>query len=123
MAVGKAIEDNFGLKVVEVYGMTETSSVHTMAYADQPIRLGSVGQPCHMRVRVVKLDDDGQFERDCAVDEIGIVIMAGPGVFSGYLNEAHNKAVFVDGIWVNSGDLGRLDRTVFSGSPAAPKTW
>ena len=61
------------------------------------------------RVRVVKLDNDGRLERDCAVDEIGIVIMAGPGVFSGYLNEVHNKSVFVDGVWVNSGDLGRLD--------------
>jgi fatty-acyl-CoA synthase len=37
------------------------------------------------------------------------VIMAGPGVFGGYLNEAHNKGAFVDGHWVNSGDLGRLD--------------
>ena len=114
LAVGRAIQDKFGLKVVEVYGMTETSSVHTMAYADRPIRLGSVGQPLpHARVRVVKLDNDGRLERDCAVDEIGIVIMAGPGVFSGYLNEVHNKSVFVDGVWVNSGDLGRLDEDGF----------
>ena len=35
--------------------------------------------------------------------------MAGPGVFGGYLNEAHNEGAFVDGHWVNSGDLGRLD--------------
>lgn len=114
VAVGKAIHDKFGLKVVEVYGMTETSSVHTMAYADRPIRLGSVGQPLpYARVRVVKLNDDGRFERECAVDEIGVVIMAGPGVFRGYLNEVHNKGAFVDGNWVNSGDLGRLDKDGF----------
>ena len=114
VAVGKAIEEKFGLTVVEVYGMTETSSVHTMAYADRPIRLGSVGQPLpYARVRVVKLKDDGRFERECAVDEIGVVIMAGPGVFSGYLNEVHNKDAFVDGNWVNSGDLGRLDKDGF----------
>src|SRR5260370_8533863 len=35
--------------------------------------------------------------------------MAGPGVFGGYLNDAHNEGAFVDGDWVNSGDLGRLD--------------
>ncbi len=113
VAICKAIEDKFGLKVIEVYGMTETSSVHTMAYPDRPIRLGSVGLPVpYARVRVVKLAD-GQLERDCAVDEIGVVIMAGPGVFSGYLNEVHNKGAFIDGNWVNSGDLGRIDKDGF----------
>ena len=104
--------------------MTETSSVHTIAYPDRSIRLGSAGLPLpYARVRVVKLDNDGRLERDCAVDEIGVVIMAGPGVFGGYLNEVHNKGAFIDGNWVNSGDLGRLDKTVFFGSPAAPRTW
>jgi fatty-acyl-CoA synthase len=36
--------------------------------------------------------------------------MAGPGVFRGYLNDVHNVGAFVDEIWVNSGDLGRLDK-------------
>jgi fatty-acyl-CoA synthase len=110
VAVGKAIEEKFKIPVVEVYGMTETSSVHTMAYPDRPIRLGSVGLPVpYSRVRITNLDADDRVERDCEPDEIGVVLMAGPGVFRGYLNEAHNKSTFVDGEWVNSGDLGRLD--------------
>jgi fatty-acyl-CoA synthase len=60
-------------------------------------------------VRIVQLDADGRLIRDCAADEIGVVIMAGPGVFGGYLNDEHNKGAFVDEVWVNSGDLGRLD--------------
>ena len=114
VAVGKAIQDKLGLNVLEIYGMTETSSVHTIAYPDRFVRLGSVGLPVpYARVRVVKLDNDGRLERDCAVDEIGVVIMAGPGVFSGYLHELHNKGAFIDGNWVNSGDLGRLDEDGF----------
>ncbi len=114
VAVGKAIQEKYKLPVIEVYGMTETSSVHTMAYPDRPIRLGSVGLPVpYSRVRIVKLDTDGRLERDCEADEIGVVIMAGPGVFRGYLNEAHNEGAFVDGRWVNSGDLGRLDKDGF----------
>ena len=111
VAIGKAIQEKFKIPVVEVYGMTETSSVHTIAYADRPIRLGSVGLPVpYSRVRIVKLDADNRVERDCEPDEIGVVIMAGPGVFRGYLNAVHNEGAFVDGDWVNSGDLGRLDK-------------
>ena len=110
VAVGKALQDKFNVPVLEVYGMTETASVHTIAYVDRPIRLGSVGHPVpYSRVRVVKLDADGRYQRDCVSNEIGVVAMAGPGVFSGYLNDAHNEGAFVEPGWVNSGDLGRLD--------------
>lgn len=110
VAVGQALQEKFNIPVFEVYGMTETASVHTIAYPDRPIRLGSVGHPLpYSRVRVVKLDADGRYQRDCASNEIGVVAMAGPGVFGGYLNDAHNKDAFVEPGWVNSGDLGRLD--------------
>jgi fatty-acyl-CoA synthase len=110
VAVGTALQEKFNIPVLEVYGMTETASVHTIAYADRPIRLGSVGHPVpYSRVRVVKVDADGHYQRDCVSNEIGVVAMAGPGVFGGYLNDAHNEGAFVEPGWVNSGDLGRLD--------------
>lgn len=108
--VGKAIEAITGTRVLEVYGMTETSSVHTMSYAWREVRLGSVGHPLpYAKVRVVKLDGEGRYERDCAVDEIGVVAMSGPGVFAGYMSDQHNRGAWVEEGWVNSGDLGRLD--------------
>src|ERR1700751_2696289 len=111
VAVGKTIQERVKTPVIEVYGMPEPSSVHTMAYPDRPVRLGSVGLPVpYSRVRTVKLDANDRIEHDCDPDEIGVVVMAGPGVFRGYLNEVHNKGAFVDGDWVNSGDLGRLDK-------------
>ncbi|MFV0281464.1 MAG: acyl-CoA synthetase [Rhodoblastus sp.] len=110
VAVGSAFQTRFNLPVLEVYGMTETSSVHTISHIDRPIRLGSVGHPVpYARVRVVRIDEGGNYAGDCAVDEIGVVAMAGPGVFAGYLDDAHNKSAFVEPGWVNSGDLGRLD--------------
>lgn len=110
VAVGRAYTERFGWPVLEVYGMTETSSVHTIAYLDRPIRLGSVGHPVpYSRVRIVKLDADGRCTGDCATDEIGVVAMAGPGVFSGYRSAQHNRDAFVESGWVNSGDLGRVD--------------
>ncbi len=109
VAVGRAYEQ-LGLPMIEVYGMTETSSVLTLAYPSRPQRLGSAGLALpYSRVRVVKLDGEGRAVADCAPDEIGVIAMAGPGVFSGYLSEAHNRDAFVEAGWVNSGDLGRLD--------------
>ncbi len=108
--VARAYEERFGVPVLEVYGMTETSSVHTLSYHDRPVRIGSVGHPVpYSRVRIVELGTDGRWLRDCGVEEIGVVAMQGPGVFSGYLSEVHNRDAFVEPGWVNSGDLGRLD--------------
>jgi fatty-acyl-CoA synthase len=110
VAIGRAYTERLQVPVLEVYGMTETSSVHTIAYGDRPVRLGSVGHPMpYSRVRTVQLDADGRWQRDCAVDEIGVVAMQGPGVFSGYLSDVHNRQAFVEPGWVNSGDLGRID--------------
>ena len=98
------------LPVLEVYGMTETSSVHTMSYPDMPRQAGSVGWPLpYARTRVVKVDGEGRLLGDCAPNEIGVVAMTGPGVFSGYLSDTHNRGAFVEPGWVNSGDLGRID--------------
>ena len=42
--------------------MTETASVHTIAYLDRPVRLGSVGHAVpYSRVRIVKVDGEGRF--------------------------------------------------------------
>jgi fatty-acyl-CoA synthase len=110
VAVGRAFTERFGWPVLEVYGMTETSSVHTIAFLDRPILLGSAGHPVpYSRVRIVRIDAQGRCAGDCGTDEIGVVAMAGPGVFSGYLSATHNEGAFVEPGWVNSGDLGRID--------------
>jgi fatty-acyl-CoA synthase len=110
VAVARQYTEQMKLPMLEVYGMTETASVHTMSYMDRELRLGAVGQPVpYAHVRVVKVDADGRLLGDCAPNEIGVVAMAGPGVFSGYLSDTHNQGAFVEPGWVNSGDLGRLD--------------
>src|SRR6185503_13064982 len=47
-------------------------------------------------------------ERECAVDEIGAVIMRGPGITPGYVDSKYDEGMFVEG-WINNGDLGRID--------------
>ena len=109
VAVAQTYESRFKAPVLEVYGMTETSSVHTLSFPDRPVRLGSVGHAVpYSRVRIVQMGPEGRYV-DCPTDTIGVVAMAGPGVFSGYLSESHNRDAFIEPGWVHSGDLGRID--------------
>ena len=60
----------------------------------------------------VILDANGRFERMAEYDEIGVIAINGPNVFSGYLDPRHNKGLWIDidgQRWLNTGDLGRQD--------------
>ncbi|MEE8396650.1 MAG: AMP-binding protein, partial [bacterium] len=60
--VARGLQQKTGTPTLEVYGMTETSSVHCMSYPDMPIRLGSVGFPLpYSRVKTVRLDAEGRY--------------------------------------------------------------
>lgn len=50
VAVGSAIQEKLKLPVVEVYGMTETSSVHTLAYPSRRSGWARSAFPCLTRV-------------------------------------------------------------------------
>src|SRR5205085_1196258 len=77
LAVGLAYGE-IGLPMYEVYGMTETSSVLTLAYPGRPLRMGSAGHALpYSSVRIVKLGGDGCAAGDCAPNEIGVIAMAG----------------------------------------------
>ena len=43
------------------------------------------------------------------VDEIGLVVVKGPSVTPGYVDDAANKGILLPDGWFNSGDLGRID--------------
>ena len=99
-----ALEQRFGVPVVEAYGMTEAS--HQMASNPLPPgdrRPGTVGLPAGAEVAVV---DEGW--QPVAAGTAGEVVVRGPGVIDGYRdNPEANDASFRDG-WFRTGDLGRL---------------
>ena len=84
-----------GLKVYDVYGMTETCGAVT-ANGPQGFRLGTVGRPTPgMEVR---LGEDGE------------VLVRGPVITPGYYrqDDATRALIDEDG-WVHTGDIGTLD--------------
>ena len=83
-----------GVPVFEGYGMTETSTVATANRAEA-FRFGSVGQP--LPGIEVKIADDGE------------VLLRGPNIFQGYYKNDEATSETLEGGWLHTGDLGRVD--------------
>lgn len=107
-----------GVKILEGYGLTEGGCVSSINPPLGETKVGSIGiRLPHQDMRVVILDEEGLYVRDAETDEPGAIVIKGPNLFRGYLNDAHNKGLWVhragrDGrlhAWLNTGDLGRQD--------------
>ena len=108
--VANAVQEKLGIKLCEGWGMTETHGFATLNPVKGERKIGSVGLRFpYMQIRIAELDGQGNVTRDCDPDEIGAVLVRGPQVFAGYVDAAHNRSAYVDGDWLNTGDLGRFD--------------
>ena len=106
----KRIERELGVRMLSTFGATELTQNATIIPRDGEMRHGSVGiRLPYTEIKTVALDAGGKVERDCGVDEIGVVAVKGPGIFPGYVDASLDKHVFLAGGWLNTGDLGRLD--------------
>jgi acyl-CoA synthetase (AMP-forming)/AMP-acid ligase II len=97
-------EAAYGVPMLEAYGMTEAS--HQMTSNPLPPRPRvplSVGVPTGTEVAVV-----GSGARFLPAGHPGEVVILGPGVMTGYLNNAAaNKEAFIGG-WFRTGDRGAI---------------
>ncbi len=106
----KRYEKATGMKILEGYGLTEGAVASSINPKDGERKVGSVGiRMPYQQVKVVVTGEDGKKVRDGNPGEIGAVCIKGPNIFKGYVEETHNKNIWVDGDWFNTGDLGRLD--------------
>ncbi|TDD45683.1 long-chain fatty acid--CoA ligase [Nonomuraea terrae] len=88
-----------GLKVIDVYGMTETTGAFT-ANSPACYRLGSVGRPePGVEVRIA---EDGE------------ILTRSPLNTAGYVNRAEATAELIDADgWLHTGDIGTVDEDGF----------
>lgn len=110
----RRFEQQAGVTIVEGYGLTEATCISSINPIEGDRRAGSVGLSLPTQdVCIVHLDAEHRYVRDASTDEVGIVAVAGPHVFLGYLAEEHNQNLWIDRgdgrRWLNTGDLGRLD--------------
>lgn len=118
----RAVEREAGIHLLEGYGLTESTCVSSINPIDGNCRIGSIGRSVPGQpMQVMVVDGDGRFVRRAATDEVGAICLAGPNVFAGYLNPAHDAGAFFDAPdadgtarrWFNTGDLGREDADGF----------
>jgi long-chain acyl-CoA synthetase len=101
----RGFEKAFGCKILEGYGLSETSPVASFNHPDKERKVGSIGTPIE-GVEMKLLDDDGN---EVEQGEVGEIVIKGHNVMKGYWNreEATEEAI-VDG-WFHSGDMGKVD--------------
>lgn len=97
-----------GCKVVEGYGLSETSPVATCNPVDGPVRSGSIGIP--LPATFLSLRDLENPDKEVPHGEKGEICIAGPQVMKGYWNrpEATADAFTTDGFF-RTGDVARMD--------------
>ena len=88
-----------GMKILDVYGMTETTGAFT-ANTPTEFKLGTVGRPtAGMEVMIA---DDGE------------ILARGPLTTPGYLNRPDQTAALIDADgWLHTGDIGTIDADGF----------
>jgi fatty-acyl-CoA synthase len=107
--VARQIESLIGVRVLLTYGATEYTQNVTQAPRDGDPKYGSPGiRLPYTQVKTVEIEGD-MIKRECAVDEIGVVVVKGPSITPGYLEPKYNGGIFTRDGWFNSGDLGRFD--------------
>ncbi len=111
-----AVESVIGQgKMLEAYGMTETSALVTCNPRGEKAKVGSVGVPLpNTKLRLVDLETG---EQQVGVGEAGEILVHGPQVMKGYLNKPEETAGALrehDGeIWLHTGDVARMDEEGF----------
>ena len=101
----RGFEEAFGCKVLEGYGLSETSPVASFNHPDRERKPGTIGTPVE-GVEMKVVDEQGS---DVPQGEVGEIVIRGHNVMKGYLNrpEATEEAI-KDG-WFYTGDMGTID--------------
>jgi long-chain acyl-CoA synthetase len=103
--VMRRFEAAFGVRILEGYGLSETSPVASFNQLHRPSKPGTVGQPIFgVDIRCVDRE-----ERFVPAGERGEVVIRGPNVMKGYYNRPEATAEAMRSGWFHTGDVGTLD--------------
>jgi long-chain acyl-CoA synthetase len=103
--VMRSFEEAFDCKILEGYGLSETSPVASFNHPDRDRKPGSIGTPIEgVEMRVADENDE-----DVAQGEVGEILIRGHNVMKGYWNRPDATEEAMRNGWFHSGDMARLD--------------
>src|SRR4051794_16479484 len=101
----RSFEDKFGCKILEGYGLSETSPVASFNHPERERKVGSIGTPIKgVEMRVV--DEDGN---EVEQGEVGEIAIKGPNVMKGYWRKQEATDEVMDDGWFLTGDMAKVD--------------
>ena len=98
-------ERRFNVRVMEGYGLSETSPLATFNHIERPSKPGTVGQPI-FGVDVRCFDDD---DKEVPTGTRGEVVIRGTNVMKGYYKRPEATAEAFRNGWFHTGDIGIMD--------------
>lgn len=104
-AVLEEFERTFKVRVLEGYGLSETSPVACFNQLHRPSKPGTVGLPVYA-CEIAVVDDQ---DRPLATGERGEVVIRGHNVMKGYYKRPAETAEALRNGWLHTGDIGVFD--------------
>jgi len=101
----KQFEEKFGVRVLEGYGLSETSPVACFNHPQLPSKAGTVGQPL-FAVQIACVDDD---DNPVPTGTAGEIVIRGHNVMKGYYKKPEATQEALRNGWFHSGDIGVFD--------------
>ncbi len=98
-------DEAFGAKILEGYGLSETTGLASFNTRDRERKPGSIGVPVGgTEMKVVDEND-----KDVPQGEPGEIVMRGPFVMKGYWNRDDATEEVMHGGWFHTGDIATID--------------
>jgi long-chain acyl-CoA synthetase len=101
----RGFEEAFGCKILEGYGLSESSPVASFNHPDRERKPGSIGTPIE-GVEMNVVDEDGG---EVAQGDVGEIVIRGHNIMKGYWNRPEATEETVRDGWLHSGDIGKID--------------
>ncbi|HEX8977443.1 MAG TPA: long-chain fatty acid--CoA ligase [Solirubrobacteraceae bacterium] len=101
----RGFEEAFGCKVLEGYGLSESSPVASFNHPDRERKAGSIGTPIE-GVEMKAVDEDGN---EVPQGEVGEIVIKGHNVMKGYWHRDDATAETIKDGWLHTGDMATVD--------------